>query len=153
MFIMHINNLPNEILEKILIEGNFFIIVNVCQRWRKIVKLNKLKFDYIFFNLTKDNSKKNKKKSNSAYLFNSRLFDKNGIPDILSENFFDNKYNFLNYEFKRYLLKNFKNFFKYISYLDTLYIIFDGLFYIYQSKKFQQYFYLKMQLKITQINK
>jgi len=145
---MHINKLSSEILEKILIEGNIFIVSKVCQRWRYLVKSNKFKFDNIFFDLYKDDPEKMKRKPNSVYLFNSKLFNENGFPVGISYNFFDREYNFMSLELNKYLIKKFKNFFNYISNLDILNIVFDGLVYIYRTnKKFLRYFLSKKTIK------
>jgi len=67
---MNIQNLPSEILEKILVEGNFLSVSRVCQTWRYHAQRNKSQFDEVFFDLTKDDPKKiEKKKSKSIVYF------------------------------------------------------------------------------------
>lgn len=46
---MNINNLPTEILEKIIFQGNYFSILKVCKKWHEIAKLKRNKFNDFFF--------------------------------------------------------------------------------------------------------
>jgi len=77
---MDICNLPQVILEKILIEGNFYDILQVNQTWRNLAIRNQTKFNDVFFDLTKDDSEKIKKKNlDTLLIYNSKTYDKNGL--------------------------------------------------------------------------
>lgn len=116
-----INNLPNEILEQILIQGKYSIISSVCRKWYDIVKSNKNKFNEIVFDLTKDDPKKIKKKDPvSAYVYHSHMLNKNS----------------------KYICDNFKIFLECFPTLTTMNIVFDILFYVENKNNYKNIFYL-----------
>jgi len=113
---MNIQNLPSEILEKILVEGNFLSISRVCQTWRYHAQKNKFKFNEIFFDTTNDNPEKIKKENpNQLTILNSLLSDKNKINNIL---------------FDKNIIKKCKKIFKKITSLNTLNFIFEISMYV-----------------------
>jgi len=126
---MNIQNLPSEILEKILVEGNFLSVSRVCQIWRYHAQRNKSQFDEVFFDLTKDDPEKIEKENpNQLFIFNSRTIDKNGFwvgPEIVTSDrikFSLKLCNYLNEEFPKIFNK--------ITFVNTLNIIYDPLLYI-----------------------
>jgi len=94
---MKIHDLPGEILEKILVEGNFLTVSSVCQKWRNYALKIKFGFDEVFFDLNKDNPEKIEKKNpNIVYMYNSRFYDKNGIytiPFLSEQELFEKRFN------------------------------------------------------------
>lgn len=59
---MNIQDLPPEILEKILVEGNYFSVAKVCRTWRYHARKNISRFNEVFFDLTKDDPEKIEKR-------------------------------------------------------------------------------------------
>jgi len=116
-----INNLPNEILEQILIQGNYSIISGVCKKWYDIAKSNRNKFNEIVFDLSKDDPKKIKKKEPvSAFVYHSQIPNKN----------------------LKYICDNFKIFLQCFPTLTTMNIVFDILFYVENKNSNKNIFYL-----------
>lgn len=124
---MNIHDLPPEILEKILVEGNFYEIQNVNKTWKELALKNKYKFSCIFFDLTKDDPEIIKNRNpDILFMCNSKNYDKNGLCI------------FKNAEhkeiMKQYLITSFykktEDVFNKISSLNTLNFIFDSLFFI-----------------------
>jgi len=100
---MNIHNLPLEILEKILVEGNFLSISRVCQTWRYHAQRKKSQFNEVFFDLTRDDPEKIEKKNPDVmYVFNM-------------DQFYDYRYD------------KFIKLFEKISYVNKLNYIFDPL--------------------------
>jgi len=127
---MDIYDLPSEILEKILIEGNFYYISKVCQKWYDIAKTNRIRFKAFKFDLTKDDPEKIEKISDVMHLYISQIFDENGF--LNEPNIFDHFINPI-FSIEFIFTKIFSKFTKIIEnivFLKTLYIILDPLFYI-----------------------
>jgi len=126
---MNIQDLPSEILEKILVEGNFLTISRVCQTWRDHAQIKKIQFNEVFFDLTKDDPEKTEKKNpNQLFVFNSPLFDKNGIrvgPEIITVR----KYKYIK-EYSFYLKDKYKKIFNKITFANTFNFIYDPLLYV-----------------------
>jgi len=124
---MNIHDLPEEILVKILVEGNFLSISRVCQTWRDHAQRKKSRFDVIFFDLTKDDPEKIEKKNlNQLFVFNSPAIDKNGFqvgPEIV------NCYNYV-YEYCSYLRYKYRKIFDGDLFVNTINFIYDPLLYI-----------------------
>jgi len=76
---MNITNLPTEILEKIIVEGNCFTIFTVCKKWYEIANSIKHKFNEIIFDLSKDDPEKIKENPDQVFLYRSQMYDKQGI--------------------------------------------------------------------------
>jgi len=125
---MNIQDLPSEILEKILVEGNFLSISRVCQTWRDHAERKKSQFNDVFFDSTKDDPEKNEKeKPNQVFVFNSILFDKNNDFCMISKN----KYHKDEYIiYNQYILEKYEKLFKKILSLNTLSFIFKILIYV-----------------------
>jgi len=125
---MNIQDLPSEILEKILVEGNFLSVSRVCQTWRDHAERKKSQFNEVFFDLTKDDLEKiEKEKPDQLFIFNSPTIDKNGcglFPKEELYEFFDLK---IYYE---YISDIIKKIFKKIISLNALNIIYDPLIYV-----------------------
>lgn len=118
---MEINKLPQEILEKILFEGDYFIISKVCQKWHEIAEKNKFKFNGIVFDLYKDDPEEIKKNSlDVLYVYRSQCYDKNGI---LILKIFKNEYD------------NFKQLLNRLTFINILNIIYDPLHYVKTNKE------------------
>jgi len=117
---MNIQDLPSEILEKILIEGNFLSVSRVCQKWYELAQ--KIKFKVIYFDLLKDNPEEIKNNLNIVFLYNSCSFDRNGLCfDPHLQEF---------YHIESFMLNTYWNFLRKISNLNTLNFIFDPLIFI-----------------------
>jgi len=126
---MNIQNLPSEILEKILVEGNFLSVSRVCQTWRYHAQRNKSQFDEVFFDLTKDDPKKIEKKNpNQLFIFNSRTIDKNGFR--MGPEFETNYREEYAREYSSYLKRKYKKILNEITFANTLNFIYDPLLYI-----------------------
>jgi len=136
---MNIHNLPLEILEKILVEGDFLSSSRVCQTWRYYALRNKFQFNDVF-DLTKDDPEKIKKKNlDQLFVFNSPSIDKNGfrtVPEIVTNDrdIYANKYSY-------YIIQKYQKICNKILFVNTLNFIFDPLVYVdleslYYSKKY-----------------
>jgi len=83
---MNIHNLPLEILEKILVEGNFLSISRVCQTWRHHAQRKKSQFNEVFFDLTKNESKEIENKNPKVInVYNSIRYEKNELSFSIEE--------------------------------------------------------------------
>jgi len=67
------NNLPPEILEKIIIEGDFLNVFKVCQKWYDIAQKKRFKFNDVVFDLYKDNPENVKKQLNIINIHYSQI--------------------------------------------------------------------------------
>jgi len=124
---MNIQDLPSEILEKILVEGNFLYVSRVCQTWRDHSERKKSKFNKIFFDLTKDDPEKFEKNLDQLFILNSPAIDKNGFwagPKIITSR------EECAAGFSLYLKSNYKKIIKKITFVNTLNFILDPLLYI-----------------------
>jgi len=63
---MSIRDIPEEILEKILVEGNFLSVSKVCRTWRYYALRRKSQFNIIFFDLIEDDPEKIEKKKSGC---------------------------------------------------------------------------------------
>jgi len=115
--------LPPEILEKIIIEGNYFNVSRVNQKWRELSQKHKSKFKDIF-DLNKDDPEKINKEFNTIFIYNSQHY-KNRYVDIkdVFYSFFISKYNVIIYQ-------KFENILKNLSFLNKLNIIFNPLLFV-----------------------
>jgi len=114
---MNIQDLPSEILEKILIEGNFLSVSRVCQTWRYHAQKNKFKFNEIFFDSINDDPEKIiKSNPNQLIVFNSISPDENKLDNIQLYN--------------KNIIVKYKKIFKKITSLKTLNFIFDISIYV-----------------------
>jgi len=66
---MNIQDLPSEILEKILIEGNYFAVSRVCWTWYNLILKKKKKLNKKFFILKKIAPEKINKKNSNIFFF------------------------------------------------------------------------------------
>jgi len=126
---MNINNLPSEILEKILVEGNFLSVSKVNQTWRYHAKRKKSQFNEVFFDLTKDDPEKIEKKNpNQLFVFNSPSIDKNGFrmgPEIVTKY----RENYV-YKYSLCLKEKYEKILNKITSTNTLNYIYDPLLYV-----------------------
>jgi len=126
---MNIQNLPSEILEKILVEGNFLSVSRVCQTWRYHAQRKKSQFNEVFFDLTKDDPEKIKKKNpDQLFVFNSPTIDENGFrmgPKIVTKRL----ENYVN-EYSLYLKEKYRKIFNKITFANTLNYIYNPLLYV-----------------------
>jgi len=132
---MNIHDLPEEILVKILVEGNFLSISNVCQTWRDHAVRNKSRFDVIFFDLTKDNPEKIEKNPNIMIVYNSTLNDL-GYWEASTIDL-SQKYDFEQYaptKINSYMIKKYSYISKKIIFLNILYFSFNYLRYLKPNK-------------------
>jgi len=142
---MNIHDLPEEILEKILVEGNFLSVSRVCQTWRDHAQRKKSQFNDVFFDLTKDNPEKIEKKNlDQLFIFNSRCYDKNGICMIPKV---ERSYNMVHSEtYFDYMYNKYTKILKKISSLNTLNFIYDPLLYIITSEEGSRSYFLSENL-------
>jgi len=153
---MDINDIPSEILEKIIIEGSCNIISKVCLNWREHALNNRFKFNEVRFDITKDDPKNIKKKNpNNVFIYNSQSFDEiNNRNNVLNHNQF---YSFGYFNKNKYFLYNYKKskiFIANFSSINSLNIIFNPLTYI-KGKQYSLYYFnfcLCKRLKIVNRN-
>lgn len=89
---INFNDLPIEIIEKILILVNDFSIINVCVKWKKIIEYNSPKIDGYIFNLLNDNpSIFEKIKIQYLTLFFSQIYDIPATYNSKYQNGFNDK--------------------------------------------------------------
>lgn len=134
---MNINDLPLEILEKIIFEGRFCVISNVCQVWRKCAQNYRSKFNDVYFDTAKDDPKNVKNKNpTDVFLYNSQEFNKKSVNSIrVHSDFrfgFDNIKNLFFYNHIKII-----NFISNFSSISSLNIIFNPLL------NFKDFSYLK----------
>lgn len=117
---MNDHYLPPEILEKIIIEGNYFEVSKVNKKWRELSQKNKLKFKEIVFDLDKDEPKKIKKELDTIFIYNSQQYEY--IYDIEKDFYYS-----LRPKYVDIIYQKFENIFKNFLILNKLTIIFNPL--------------------------
>jgi len=131
---MNIQDLPSEILEKILVEGNFLSVSRVCQTWRDYAERKKSQFNEIFFDLTKDDPEKIEKENPKVvYMYNSPLSDKNEFCLVMKDN--KEQENFTTNEYTNYIIEKICRFFIENASLNVLNFIFDSSLLIKKKSK------------------
>lgn len=132
---MNINDLLPEILEKILVKGNFSTVSRVCRTWREYTQRNRSRFNAIFFDLTKDDPEKIEKRNpDEMFLFNSPLSDKNGICRVTGTEVGSKSKYFWRTIYDDFLFNQYEKIFGKIISLKILNLVFDRVFYVKKEK-------------------